>query len=583
MRQAQQNRQAKVIEAAQSALQDLGVHQTDSAPPSIQRYHHTHRDQFETRGECYSHLGAKPWGRAAKGRWAAKEVIWNLLLAGLCRSVRRYTHKEIGERVLARAKAYGLSEKQVSKAGIKNLSARSVRYRLHKYGLRSLKTGPKNSPKSDTFSQEGPKKQIYVELCSKTEEGVSTTTSSSPGSLIPEVILDSVSERFSPEKLDRGNPEKHWWGKLIPTTRFELDLPDLFYNNSDKWLLLVYGACHPGHTVRVNARGKHEDVEVLKVIRRFPHHQNGRDLTLCEFWSTTPKNGKYKKWVKVEQRDTVPQSWDKTYTTIVRDKVSEKAKMPVGTIWKDVRGPDMVDYGIENSRQFMEDYWLAMKQSRIAPWTGRVLGDVQVGGLFYGWDRGCSADKGVMEVTEVTRRCRDRQGRKVTRVMARMSSTKIHPDDHVLLSASYCKPKGGRHEPTNIAIRSGRPHPGHRLPSTLGWHGASGTLQGFQAACKRTDGGGRNPLTGEQRDQEAALADPVLPRWSDCAGQTPTGIRDGLRAADVGPWTRLAQRLQDALNDFTGRPVCPSGDGGPVLHLRRAGEPVSLKGETRWS
>ena len=167
MRQAQQNRPAKVIEAARSVLQDLGVEHTDSAPSSIQRYHHTHRDQFETRGECYSYLGAKPWGRAAKVRWSAKDVLWNLLLAGLCRSTRRYTHKEIGERVLARAKAYGLSEERSAKAGLKNLSARSVRYRLRKYGLRSLKTGPKNSPKSDTFSQEGPKKQTYIELHSK--------------------------------------------------------------------------------------------------------------------------------------------------------------------------------------------------------------------------------------------------------------------------------------------------------------------------------------------------------------------------------------------------------------------------------
>lgn len=267
-----------------------------------------------------------------------------------------------------------------------------------------------------------------------------TSTLTSPP-LQPKVNKSSVSERFSPEKLKTGNPEKYWWGRLTPTGRFRQDLP-YFHFKGGRWLLLVYGACHPGHTVRVRSKGEPLDVEVREVIRRFSHHRNGRDLTLCEFWSHKPENGPYKKWVKVKQRDTVPQSWDATYTTIGRDRVPEKSKMPVGRIWRDVKFPDMENYGLSNRDLFVADYWSAMRQHRIAPWKGRVLGDIQVGELFYGWSFTCSTDRKVLEVIEVIRRCRDRQGRKVTRVKTRESSKNIRTVETVLLSASYCKPKG---------------------------------------------------------------------------------------------------------------------------------------------
>ncbi len=439
------SRQSKVVEAAQSVLGSLGIDRTDSAPPSIQHYHHQHRDQYGSRRECYSDLGGRAWGREAKGRWSAKGVLWKIILKGLCRSVRRYTHQEIGERVLARAKALGLNEEQVATAGLKDLSARSVRYRLRKYGLNSLKTGPKNSPKSDTFSKEGSKKQTYILLHSKNQDRrssiESTSTPSSPTTLKTELKVNSVSERFSPEKLEHGNPEKYWWGRLTPSSRFQRDLP-YFQFKEGPWVVLVYGACHPGHTVRVDSKGEPLDIEVRAVIRRFSHYQNGRDLTLCTFWSHKPENGPFKKWKKVEQRDTVPRSWDQTYSTIGRDKVPEKSKMPVGTIWKDVSSPDMDIFRWESREAFMKAYHQYRKDLTTAAWEGYVLGEVQVGGLFYGWSRECSIDQSVMEVTEVIRRCRDRQGRKMLRVKARMSSTKIHSGDHVLFSASYCKPTG---------------------------------------------------------------------------------------------------------------------------------------------
>ena len=559
MRQAQQNRQARVIRAAQSVLQNLGVHQTDSAPPSIQHYHHTHRDQFETRGDCYSHLGARPWGRAAKVRWSAKDVVWKLILEGLCRSTRLYTHREIGERVLSRAKALELSEERTASLGIKDLSARSVRYRLQKYGLRSLKTGPKNSPKSDNSSQEGSKNKSTFELRSKNQEKNSTveptSSSSSPSHSSTEGKnnIVSVPKSFSePEKepeLVKGpdfEGNTWWWGRFTHTQK--LDRMKIIEEGGPDWdcyRAVVYGMARVGHVVRCKVKGKAQDFEITDTLYYTLHEGNQRDLTIVDV-------------KKIETRHGRPLSWDRTWSMLYRfktpafytgvlkpyrngddwqacipghgvkvgdeiygigwrawtqgfgyhmestgddfrrvrvthilrrtttenypyvadgllvtmaktqmvgngswhqrglptrsklcrsfrnythwekdhdrpgDQVPEKAPKPVGLtmiptgkIWKDVEFPDMENYGYAKRDQFMAAYRRAMSQSRNAPWTGKVLGDVQVGGLFYGWSDESASYEGVMEVNEVLGRCRDRQGRKVTKVKARESRKSI--------------------------------------------------------------------------------------------------------------------------------------------------------------
>ena len=322
MRQAHsRNRQARVIRAAQSVLQNLGVHQTDSAPPSIQHYHHTHRDQFETRGDCYSHLGARPWGRAAKVRWSAKDVVWKLILEGLCRSTRLYTHREIGERVLSRAKALELSEERTASLGIKDLSARSVRYRLQKYGLRSLKTGPKNSPKSDNSSQEGSKNKSTFELRSKNQEKNSTveptSSSSSPSHSSTEGKnnIVSVPKSFSePEKepeLVKGpdfEGNTWWWGRFTHTQK--LDRMKIIEEGGPDWdcyRAVVYGIARVGHVVRCKVKGKAQDFEITDTLYYTLHEGNQRDLTIAGV-------------KKIETRPGRPQSWDRTWSTLYRYK-----------------------------------------------------------------------------------------------------------------------------------------------------------------------------------------------------------------------------------------------------------------------
>lgn len=157
------SRQSKVVEAAKSALQDLGVHQTDSAPPSIQNYHNRHWDQYASRGECYSDLGGRSWGREKRINWAARREVWTAILKGLCRSSRMYSYREIGERVLPRAKALGLTEDQITTLKLRNLGAEATRKRVKRYGLNTRKT----ACKSGHFSKKVIKKQTYVELCSK--------------------------------------------------------------------------------------------------------------------------------------------------------------------------------------------------------------------------------------------------------------------------------------------------------------------------------------------------------------------------------------------------------------------------------
>ena len=129
-----------------------GIRTGCSAPWPIQQHLHKNRHKYKSPRHGYSELGSIKWGRDARRRWTAKDILWRFLLEGLCRSKRLYTHKEIGDRILSRARAAGLTEEQIEGAGLKDLDSRAVRYRLRKYGLKSRRTSSFSRPKSDNFS-----------------------------------------------------------------------------------------------------------------------------------------------------------------------------------------------------------------------------------------------------------------------------------------------------------------------------------------------------------------------------------------------------------------------------------------------
>ena len=227
------------------------------------------------------------------------------------------------------------------------------------------------------------------------------------------------------------------------------------YRNGDDWQ-----ACIPGHGVKVGdeiygigwrawnwGSGYHMEstgddfrrVRVTHILSRtttenYPYVADGLLVTMAK--TQMVGNGSWHQR-GLQTRSVLCRSfrnskhWEKDHDR-PGDQVPEKAPKPVGltmiptgNIWKDVKVPDMENYGYAKRDQFMAAYRRAMSQSRNAPWTGKVLGDVQVGGLFYGWSDESASYEGVMEVNEVLGRCRDRQGRKVTKVKARESRKSI--------------------------------------------------------------------------------------------------------------------------------------------------------------
>ena len=190
----------------------------------------------------------------------------------------------MGERIVARARAYEMTDEQVESMGRVNLTAIQVKYRVHKWGLARLHRlshpshykgnnrpgrSSQRANSRDNFCHKSIKEQAYYSQRGKNPSKKTPRQSSIPPQTsvsAPDHSSHRVGNRLvSPLKAKSGSQEgRWWWGRLTHISQHPNPYTHLhlrFGMDFERFFATVYGLARKGDRVRVKLRGQGQDFE----------------------------------------------------------------------------------------------------------------------------------------------------------------------------------------------------------------------------------------------------------------------------------------------------------------------------------